>query len=299
MILTASSIFVMTVTMSTKAIEVLPVLMWILLNPASSGNGTDPGPSTYSTAFTTLLTSTKAQDTTQDLTTNTTVVKMHYEENNNTATSTSSTAQPAVASIPTTPKPETSSTWLVLILFTIVLLMVIVGCCYSLRKHHLGETSSVGRLLLGVGERLRTGINNLEDRMGVRLWPGGKRGRKDDVEESQVEVEGQQSLHKGVRGLCVHAVRVEIKQEHKEEDSETSDDYSSLEGDNLKESEMNRQKEEERIQSENNDEEDTSSARDGDQNAEEEKNGGSEMVALVNSPLENCENANVCDVTAL
>ncbi|XP_028263230.1 uncharacterized protein LOC114437053 [Parambassis ranga] len=289
--------------MTTKAIKVLPMLMWILLNPASSSNVTGPSPFAYPTAFTTLPTSTKAQEATQDLTTNTTVTEIYYEENNNTATSASSTAQPALALTPTTPtkptpKSETSSTWLVLILFAIVLLMVFVGCCYSMRKHYLGETSSVGRLLLGVREGLRTGINNLEDRMGVRLWPGGKRGRKDDVEESQVEEEGQQSHDKGKGGLCPRAVCVETKQEHKEEDSETSDDYSSMEGDDLKERAMNRQKEEERNQSENNDEEDTSSASDGDQNAEEEKN-GSEMVALVNSPPEDGENTNLCDVTAL
>lgn len=170
-----------------------------------------------------------------------------------------------------------------------------------------GQDSSAPTLLVEVRERLRTAIGGLEDRMGVRLWPGGKRGGDGDVEETeetQSEVDGQWRDDEGEGGSS--GAGNKEKREDKKEDSSTSDDYSSMEGDDLRERALNRQKEEERNQTprENKNGEDTGSASDGGQSAAEKESGeikdrGSEEVELVNSSQEDAEKIGLCDVTAL
>lgn len=171
-------------------------------------------------------------------------------------------------------------------------------------KQETWQDSLVPRFLMGVRKRLRATIGNLEVRMGLRLWPGGKRGGEDDDEEAdgrQGEEGGHRTDYRGEGGSC--GAKNEEKGERKEEDSDYSNDYSSMEGDNLKERVLRREEEESK-QIGNYDGEVTSSACEGGQSAVEEetsgdKKAGSEEIALVNSLQEEDEKVDLCDVTVL
>ncbi|XP_036959824.1 uncharacterized protein LOC119022718 isoform X2 [Acanthopagrus latus] len=221
-------------------------------------------------------------------------------------TSVQATEQPDQSSNSTTPlspKTATHKFKLFMVLLAIPVLMLFVACLHAMRES--AQDSSVPRLLLGVRQRLRAVIGNVEDRMGHRLWPGGKRENDDDEEEAerrQGDEGGQRVDDRGKEGSC--GARNEKKGEHKEDDSDDSHDCSSIEEDNLRETVLSRQEEEERKQNGNEDEEDTSSESEGrPSNVEGESRGNekrdSEDIALVNSVQEDEEEADLCDITVL
>nr|XP_020477203.1 uncharacterized protein LOC109972589 [Monopterus albus] len=156
---------------------------------------------------------------------------------------------------------------LFLILLAILLLTLFLGFLHHMRNRQLDQGRSGPRFILHVRERLRAATGNLENCMGCCFWPVGKRGGEDEEEEA----------------------------EGREEEQE----------DDLKESALNRQEEEEeRKQREDEDNEETSSVSEGSQSPVDEESsgvnkGGSEEIPLINSPQENEEKANLCDVTIL
>ncbi|XP_023118014.1 uncharacterized protein LOC111563256 [Amphiprion ocellaris] len=290
--------------MRTKAFPVLSLFMLALLIPASSlSNSTQTSTINHSSALPNDTTS--AEDPSF-----TTTQAQEEVSTASTWPSVSSSPIPKVSEHPRTTNTPASSSKLsmgliFLILLVILVLVVVVGFLYNMRRQQPGQESAATRFLLGVRDRLRTRIGNLEDRMGVRLWPGGKTGEEEDVEEAdggQTEEAGQQTDGDG-EGRSSETSN-ENKEKDKEEDSETSDECSSVEGEGLRESVLNRQEEEEKNQSKAEDEEDTSSGSDEGQSAAEGDSGGdkkadSEEIALMNCPQEDDENIDLCDVTVL
>ncbi|XP_023137540.2 uncharacterized protein LOC111576200 [Amphiprion ocellaris] len=296
--------------MRTKAFPGLSLFMLALLIPASSSsNSTQTSPINHSSALpndTTTsaedpsFTTTQAQEEDSTASTWPSVSLSPIPKMIELYPSTSATSQNTTA-----PPSEHSKGWLVLILLVILVLAVVVGCFHEIKNQQPGQESAVTRFLLGVRDRLRTRIGTLEDRMGVHLWPGGKTGEEEDVEEAdggRTEEAGQQT--DGNREGRSSETSNENKEKDKEEDSETSDECSSVEGEDLRESVLNRQEEEEKNQSKAEDEEDTSSGSDEGQSAAEGDNGGdkkadSEEIALMSCPQEDDENIDLCDVTVL
>lgn len=181
--------------------------------------------------------------------------------------------------------------------------MLFVGCIYALRGQHSTQDSSAPTFLLGVRERLRAGINNLGDQIGLRLWPERRRGGEDDKEAEQRLGDAKEERDDGAEGGS-GGVRNEEHLELKEEVSDSSDDYSSMEGDDLREKALNRREEEEKKQNRDEDEEETSSVSEAHQCAVEVDSnadnwGGSKEIVLVNSPQEDDEEDHLVDVTAL
>lgn len=188
------------------------------------------------------------------------------------------------------------------ILLAIMVLMLFAGCLYGMRNKESAQDRPIPRLLLGVRKRLRATVGNLEDRMGLRLWPGGKRGGEDDDEAEGRQGEGGQRLDDGAKGGSCGA-RNQEEGGCKEEDT-YSHDSSSSEGDNLRERAVSSRVEEERKQRGNEDEEETSSASEGGQSAVDgedsgDKKGGLEEIALVNSVQDDEEKADLSEVSTL
>lgn len=275
--------------MRTKAILLMSVFILILLIPVS------------------FATSTQNYTLENNVTSTQTLGYSHSPSGATNGTTTSSpTSSSVTAVVPsgTTSSPSTTGKavkiWLIVILLVIMVLMVLVAYL-----HHVCQQSdhsgSVPRFLLDVRERLRTWIRNLEDHLGVQLWPGDKRTAEDAMEEdAEEDTEGGQADEgEGWRGGegANNELSNEEKGEQKEEDSDTSDDCSSLEGDDLRERALNRQNEEEGIQSKGEDE--TSTSSDEGQSHSEGMSGGnkdedSEETALVIGPQQD-----LCDVTVL
>lgn len=283
--------------MRTKAILLMSVFILILLIPVSFATGTQNYTLENNTTSTQTLgyshsPSGATNSTTTSSPTSNSVTTVVPSGRTNTAlsrtTSSHSTTEKAV------------KIWLIVILLVIMVLMVLVAYL-----HHVCQQSdhsgSVPKFLLDVRERLRTWIRNLEDHLGVQLWPGDKRPAEDAMEEDAMEdTEGGQADEGEVWRVGEGAnneLSNEEKGEHKEEDSDTSDDCSSLEGDDLRERALNRQNEEEGNQSK--DEDETSTSSDEGQSYSEGMSGGnkdedSEETALVISPQQD-----LCDVTVL
>ncbi|KAL3966448.1 hypothetical protein ACER0C_030834 [Sarotherodon galilaeus] len=282
--------------MRTKAILLASVFILILLIPVSFATGTQ----NYTLENNMISTQTLGYSHSPSGATNSTTTSFPTSDSVTVVPSgTKNTDQSS-----TTPSPSPSGkavkTWLIVILLVIMVLMVLVAYL-----HHVCQQSdhsgSVPRFLLDVRERLRTWIRNLEDHLGVQLWPGDKRTAEDAMEEDAMEdTEGGQAdegeVWRGGEGAN-NELSNEEKGEHKEEDSDTSDDCSSLEGDDLRERALNRQNEEEGNQSK--DEDETSTSSDEGQSHSEGMSGGnknedSEETALVISPQQD-----LCDVTVL
>ncbi|XP_051801981.1 nucleolar MIF4G domain-containing protein 1-like [Acanthochromis polyacanthus] len=296
--------------MRTKAFPVLSLLMLALLIPASySSNSTQTRPTNSSSTLSNDTTASTEAPPSVSPSSNATQAK---EEVSTASTRPSvSSPQTTKASEHTSPanKPDSSGNLkvglTVFILLIILVFVGVVGCLYYMKRQQPGQENAVTRFLLGVRDSLRTRIGNLEDRMGVRLWPGGKTGEEEDVEEAdegQTEEAGQQRDGDGEGGRS--ETSNENKEKDKEEDSETSDDCSSVEGEDLRESVLNRQEEEEKNQNEAEDDDDTSSGSDEGESAAEGDSGGdkkadSEEIALMNCPQEDDENIDLCDVTVL
>lgn len=149
-------------------------------------------------------------------------------------------------------------------------------------------------------ERLRAGITNLGDRIGVVLWPGSKtEGEEEEEEEAEgkqrdVEEGGQERDNSGNSE----------GQDGEGEQSDSSDDYSSLEGKDLQEMALDRREDEAKKQSEDEDEDEDerSVPSDGRHSPAQDqengkKEGGLEETALINAPTEEDENAELCDET--
>nr|XP_046256145.1 uncharacterized protein LOC124065095 isoform X2 [Scatophagus argus] len=305
--------------MRSKAVLVLTLLLVILQFPASSSDNR-----THLSNTTTI--STQAPDSEADAANGWN--KTEAEENNGTKENdtspnspssfwSSTTLTPLVrfqttdrlgqfsSSVPTEsttpplpPPSKSTNTKLIifLILLAIVVLMLFLGCIHDMKNRESGQGSSVQRLLQGVRNRLGAAVGNLEDRLGISLRPGGKRGEEDDEEDEGQEEEEEQRIG----GSC--GSRNEENGHHREEYSDCSHDSSSTESDNLEERALNRQMEEEGRQSGNKDGDETSSASEGGQSAEEGESSGDEKrdpeeIELVKSVHEYDEKSDLCDVT--
>ncbi|XP_045911355.1 uncharacterized protein LOC123974578 isoform X2 [Micropterus dolomieu] len=302
-----------------RAILVLTLFMFILLIPASSGVNQTQNSLTTSLPNN-MTASAEAQDNKHSTSDRTTMTSASPPSSSKvpshsaiTATNQLSTTIANLAS-----KSSNSNKLLIfVILLAILVLVLFMGCLYNMRDQHSGQDRSVPRLLLSVRERLRAGIGNLEDRIGLRLWPGWKRGEEEDEEIEGIQGEGAQrrdnggegGSHRAVPRLTVRSYPIskekgEYSDEDSEEDSDSSDDYSSMEGDNLRERALSRKEEEERQQNANEEGEETSSASEGGQNAvvgesNGDKKGSSEEMALVGSLKEDVKKGDLCDVTVL
>ncbi|XP_040893304.1 uncharacterized protein LOC121181415 [Toxotes jaculatrix] len=295
--------------MRTKAILVLTLFVPILLIPASSdGNqtlhsntsstfvnkaATTETPAQWEETSANNASSSKSSPSSSPSTSPTRTTAASHTGTNSQSLSSALTMKPTES----TAKSSKSKIIISVTLLSIMALMLLIGCFHTMRNRQSGQDNSVPRLLLGVRERLRAAVSNLEN----RLWPGGKRGGEDDDEEAgrgQEEEGGQRSDDGGEGGSG--GSKNHDKDEHNDEDSDTSD-CSSMEGDNLRMGALNRQEEEERKNNKEEDEDETSSASssgvEGDSSGD--KAGGSEEMALVNSPQEHDENVDLCDVTAL
>lgn len=282
--------------MRTKAILLASVFILILLIPVSFATSSQ----NYTLENNMTSTQTLGYSHSPSGATNSTTTSFPTSDSVTVVPSgTKNTDQSGAAPSPSSPE-KAVKTWLIVILLVIMVLMVLVAYL-----HHVCQQSdhsgSVPRFLLDVRERLRTWIRNLEDHLGVQLWPGDKRTAEDAMEEDAMEdTEGGQAdegeVWRGGEGAN-NELSNEEKGEHKEEDSDTSDDCSSLEGDDLRERALNRQNEEEGNQSK--DEDETSTSSDEGQSHSEGMSGGnknedSEETALVISPQQD-----LCDVTVL
>lgn len=281
--------------MRTKAILLASVFILILLIPVS------------------FATSSQNYTLKNNMTSTQTLGYSHSPSGATNSTTTSFPTSDSVTVVPsgtkntdqsgTTPSPsplgKAVKTWLIVILLVIMVLMVLVAYLQHVCQQS-DHSGSVPRFLLDVRERLRTWIRNLEDHLGVQLWPGDKRTAEDAMEEDAMEdTEGGQAdegeVWRGGEGAN-NELSNEEKGEHKEEDSDTSDDCSSLEGDDLRERALNGQNEE---GNQSKDEDETSTSSDEGQSHSEGMSGGnknedSEETALVISPQQD-----LCDVTVL
>lgn len=282
--------------MRTKAILLASVFILILLIPVSFATSSQ----NYTLKNNMTSTQTLGYSHSPSGATNSTTTSFPTSDSVTVVPSgTKNTDQSGTAPSPSSPE-KAVKTWLIVILLVIMVLMVLVAYLQHVcqQSNHSG---SVPRFLLDVRERLRTWIRNLEDHLGVQLWPGDKRTAEDAMEEDAMEdTEGGQAdegeVWRGGEGAN-NELSNEEKGEHKEEDSDTSDDCSSLEGDDLRERALNRQNEEEGNQSK--DEDETSTSSDEGQSHSEGMSGGnknedSEETALVISPQQD-----LCDVTVL
>ncbi|KAM7393500.1 hypothetical protein PAMP_020365 [Pampus punctatissimus] len=267
--------------MRTKVIRLVALFMLIILLPVSSAdtvtqNNTDPV-----TTFNNTATSTEAPYHSFSTDTQATMATKEdvMQQNDTTPTSPmqhtpvsySSTCQHDLfTSSASTTNPETSKIKLILFLtlLGIMVLLVFIGCIHTKRQQLSTQDSSAPRLLVSMRERLRVGLH---------LWSGEKIGGEDQEEAEGRQGDTEEGGSSGVRN--------EVKVEQKEELSDSSDDYSSMEGDNLRERALSRWEEEQKKQSRNDDAEETSSA--------------SEEIALVNSRKEDDEKADLTDVTIL
>lgn len=140
--------------------------------------------------------------------------------------------------------------------------------------------------------------------MGLHLWPEGKQEGEEEEEAGGRQGDAEEGGHQrddGAEGGSTGA-RNEEKLEHNEEVSNSSDESFSIEGDNLRERTLSKWEEEEKEQSRSEDGEETSSASEAGQSAVKvesngDKGGGSEEIALVNSPKEDDEKADLTNVT--
>ncbi|XP_038555722.1 uncharacterized protein LOC119888955 [Micropterus salmoides] len=274
-----SSVFTM------RAILVLTLFMFILLIPASSGVNQTQNSLTTSLPNN-MTASAEAQDNKHSTSDRTTMTSASPPSSSkvpsHSAITTTNQLSTTIANLAS--KSSNSNKLLIfVILLAILVLVLFMGCLYNMKDQHSGQDRSVPRLLLSVRERLRAGIGNLEDRIGLRLWPGWKRGEEEDEEIEGIQGEGAQRRDNGEK-----EEKGEYSDEDSEEDSDSSDDYSSMEGDNLRERALSRKEEEERQQNANEEGEETSSASEGGQNAvvgesNGDKKGSSEEMALVGS----------------
>lgn len=272
--------------MRSTAILVLTSFMLLELIPASSAENqtnhshiTAPSPLPDN-----MTTFTEAPDhnQTSDTTPSATEEKLDKENYTTPASRFTKTSKSTAA-----PASEGSKSKLILfvILLSIMVWLLAAGCLHAMLDRESGQV-------------LLRPIRNLEDRTGLRLWPGGKRGGEDEEEKAEGRLEGGHRRDDGGKGGS-RGTKNEENEEHKEEDSDDSNDYSSMEGDDLRERALSRMEEEERKQSGSEDGEETC---EGGQSAVEgetsgDKNGGSEEIALVNYVQEDGEKVDLCDVT--
>ncbi|XP_024254270.1 uncharacterized protein LOC112231745 [Oncorhynchus tshawytscha] len=118
------------------------------------------------------------------------------------------------------PSPALLNTGFIVVLVIILLLAITVLCFYKWNSRHSGQDGSAPRLLLGVRERMRGRVRSLEDWLGLSLWPG-KRVVEGDEEEGEGGKSGDGEAAAGVRGG--------------QDEGDSSDDYSSLDGIDLSE----------------------------------------------------------------
>lgn len=276
--------------MRTKAILLASVFILILLIPVSFATSSQ----NYTLKNNMTSTQTLGYSHSPSGATNSTTTSFPTSDSVTVVPSgTKNTDQSGTAPSPSSPE-KAVKTWLIVILLVIMVLMVLVAYLQHVCQQS-DHSGSVPRFLLDVRERLRTWIRNLEDHLGVQLWPGDKRTAEDAMEDTEGGQADEGEVWRGGEGAN-NELSNEEKGEHKEEDSDTSDDCSSLEGDDLRERALNRQNEE---GNQSKDEDETSTSSDEGQSHSEGMSGGnknedSEETALVISPQQD-----LCDVTVL
>lgn len=289
--------------MKTKGILILSTFTLILLIPTSSST-----PNQNSTPDMTIMTSNQTSDFTQThsgdtqkntfQTSTSTLGFLNILQTTQALKTKTKVSDTSSTSPPNTKNPN-PKIWIVSILLVIIVVMVIVGCVHHFYNKESDQDSSVTRFLLDVRESLRTLIRNLQDQLGVVLWLGDRRG----VENAMEEAEGRQ-LEEGEEwksdGQSSNS-EVSDKEKEKliEEDSDTSDDCSSMDGDNLRERALNKQNEEDKDGDEMNSSSDEGQTEGQKEISGRNKNEYSEETALVKSPQKYDEKADLCDVTAL
>ncbi|KAL2079111.1 hypothetical protein ACEWY4_024855 [Coilia grayii] len=140
---------------------------------------------------------------------------------------------------------NSSDTTCVVLLFMLLILVSLLAYLYRRLNRDTSGQYTVREMVLGkdgLRDRVRSGVVVVETRLGVHLWPrprprpsdeeAGEEGeeagsaRDSDVEEGQTQADEQKEGAGGAEGGGGES-------EHEEEDSE--DDYSSMEGTDLRE----------------------------------------------------------------
>ncbi|CAB1328199.1 unnamed protein product [Coregonus sp. 'balchen'] len=181
---------------------------------------------------------------------------------------------------------STGSIVVVVLIPIILILLIIVLFFYKWNTRHSGQDSSAPRLLLGIRERMRGGVRSLEDGLGLRLWPG-KRVVEEEGEEEGKGGDGEAAV--GVRGG-----------QRDEDEGDSSDDYSSLDGIDLSERAKNLEDEEKK-------EEAAVKRKSGSEGGQDDMNGertdgrkeGGEEERTGEIPGEEKSEGETCDLTAL
>ena len=174
-----------------------------------------------------------------------------------------------------------------MLLVVIVLLILILVAAFKWASRPSNQDSPASHLILGFGERVRGVVRTLEDRLGFRLWPGGREEREGDEEEGKmlevvVGVEGEGG---------------EQKDEEEEDGEDSSDENSSMEGDHLRQTAKSGEKEEEKREEKSKSEEGQGEEKGG---TDGERGGGEEAIALVGPEWEKSEGeVEESDVTIL
>ncbi|KAJ8410956.1 hypothetical protein AAFF_G00179910 [Aldrovandia affinis] len=185
-----------------------------------------------------------------------------------------------------TPVPAGSSASVQIIVIVVILLVLLIVLLVVLNWWRDHKRHRVGRVRGCLAARVRA----VQSRLGGRLWPGksgglGEGEEEEEEEEEEVEKEGGEGDVEQGKGR--NAESQEEKREEEEDDS--SDDYSSLEGFDLRDRARQREREEE---------EEGKRASQNQVKEEEEEEGGKSGGA---TPAEKSEGGGMeeCDLTAL
>ncbi|XP_023665116.1 uncharacterized protein [Paramormyrops kingsleyae] len=131
---------------------------------------------------------------------------------------------------------QSSLTTVILLIFLLAILIVALIYLYKKLNRETDDKYTVHELIYGedgARQRLQNGVQALESSLGIRIWP-----RKREEAEGE-DVEEQREEHQEDR---VEVPDIEQGQEHDEtsldkkaEEEDDSDDYSSMEGVDLRE----------------------------------------------------------------
>ncbi|XP_064782154.1 uncharacterized protein LOC135506735 [Oncorhynchus masou masou] len=180
------------------------------------------------------------------------------------------------------PAPLNTGFIVVPVLVIILLLAITVLCFYKWNSRHSGQDGSAPRLLLGVRERMRGRVRSLEDWLGLSLWPGKRVVEGDEEEGDEEEGEGGKSgdgeAAAGMRGG--------------QDEGDSSDNYSSLDGIDLSERAKNLEDDEKK-------EALKSGSEGGQYNMKGERTDGRKEGVEEVQTGENSGEGDTCDLTAL
>ncbi|XP_010902198.1 uncharacterized protein LOC105030186 [Esox lucius] len=128
----------------------------------------------------------------------------------------------------------------IVVIGVIILLLLLLGLIYKWATRQSDREGSATRLLLGIRERLRGWVRTLEEHLELSLWPW-KRAR--DEEDGEGEEGGDREEGKMDDGGAGARGAKGGKNCEDEDYGDSSDDYSSLEGVDLRERAKNLEEE--------------------------------------------------------